>query len=108
MCHAGSVACRWAIVKKALELRNVLSGRLVLERCVHVLGHGGRAEMNQTRPPLFCDNCSSFSFAELDGAFLCADCLLAAIATETEPGLKRLRIVPIEFTPIGPLESPGG
>jgi len=52
--------------------------------------------MVDLKPPLFCDNCSSLTFAELDGEFLCAECLLAAIAAAGEPGLTR-RISPIEF-----------
>lgn len=54
--------------------------------------------MNDLKPPLFCDNCSSLCFAELDGAILCAECLLAAVATAGDKGLLR-RIVPIEFLP---------
>ena len=65
--------------------------------CMLVLA-GGRAAMNDLKPPLFCDNCSSLCFAELDGAILCAECLLAAVADEGDTGLLR-RIVPIEFLP---------
>jgi hypothetical protein len=54
--------------------------------------------MNDLRPPMFCDNCSSLCFAELDGAILCAECLLAALATAGDGSLVR-RIAPIEFVP---------
>lgn len=54
--------------------------------------------MDELKPPLFCDNCSSLCFAEIDGAILCAECLLAVIA-EGGAALAR-RIVPIEFVPL--------
>jgi hypothetical protein len=62
--------------------------------------------MNQPRPPLFCDNCSSLCFAELDGAFLCAACLLAAIAKEGGTTVAH-RIAPIEFVPLPSADQTG-
>lgn len=63
--------------------------------------------MNDLIPPIFCDNCSSLSFAELDGAILCAKCLLSAIAAAADPTAVR-RISPIEFLPYEPAEQRGG
>jgi hypothetical protein len=63
--------------------------------------------MNDLRPPVFCDYCSSLSFAELDGEILCAECLLSAIAAAADPTAVR-RISPIEFLPHEPAEPRGG
>jgi len=38
--------------------------------------------MNRT--PIFCDECSSLALAELDGAFLCARCLLGVVGSDTD------------------------
>ena len=63
--------------------------------------------MNDLRPPLFCDNCSSLCFAELDGSILCAECLLEVIAEEGGAAVAR-RIAPIEFVPVPSPDPAGG
>ena len=36
--------------------------------------------------PVFCDHCSMLCLAELDGELLCAECLMAALASLGEYG----------------------
>ena len=53
--------------------------------------------MNQvSKPPLFCDNCSSFAMAELDGVYLCSGCLMRVLLSSADASLFD-KIVPIEL-----------
>jgi hypothetical protein len=50
--------------------------------------------------PIFCDNCSSFAMAELDGALLCTGCLMSAVLSSRDPAL------PSRILPLLPLAAP--
>jgi uncharacterized Zn finger protein (UPF0148 family) len=48
--------------------------------------------------PIFCDNCSTLAFANIDGAVLCAQCLEKELKLHV--GNKgRANIEPLEFVP---------
>ena len=48
------------------------------------------------KPPLFCDNCSSFAMAELDGVYLCSGCLMRTLLSSADASLFD-KIEPIEL-----------
>lgn len=54
------------------------------------------------RTPIFCDECSSFALAELDGSYLCAKCLLGAIGSDT----RLLTADDVRPLPYGNIERP--
>lgn len=46
----------------------------------------GKDSMNTfNKPPVFCDNCSKFALAMLDGAPLCEKCMKTALGQSKDP-----------------------
>ena len=57
-----------------------------------------------SHPPIFCDQCATLALAMLDGAPLCAKCLMAEVECKDAPLVNRIE--PLRFDYIRFVFSP--
>lgn len=57
--------------------------------------------------PVFCDKCALLALAQLDGAPLCADCLLSQVERLSSDAIERIGPLELEEASYSPLDDRG-